>query len=149
MISILTEWESRCGDVVCGIEAEIERIKTDAWKRRSKEAARASLLEQAVADVSSGDATLSKQSGFQPRTGGRRLGGGAGAGAGMSSGNKREYKADDNDDDDDGYFENGSEGVNLDSSAAGARMDIDEGVGSTRPGPAASRQTKRVLGKKS
>ncbi|KAL8782296.1 MAG: hypothetical protein Q9195_009656, partial [Heterodermia aff. obscurata] len=82
MISILTEWESRCGDVVCDIEAEIERIKTDAWKRRSKEAARTSLLEQTVADVSSGDATLSKQSGFQPRAGGRRLGGGAGAGAG-------------------------------------------------------------------
>ena len=147
MISILTEWESRCGDVVCDIEAEIERIKTDAWKRRSKEAARASLLEQTVADVSSGDAALSKQSGFQPRTGGRRLDGVAGAG--MSSGNKREYKADDNDDDDDGYFENGSEGGNLDSSAAGSRMDIDEGVGSSRSGPAASRQTKRVLGKKS
>lgn len=148
MISILTEWESRCGDVVSDIEAEIERIKTDASKRRAKEAARASILEQAVANASLGDAPQSRQSGFQPRAGGRRLGG-SGAGAGMSSGNKREYNADDNDDDDDGYFENGSEGGNLDSSTAGSRMDIDEGVGSSRSGPAASRQAKRVLGKKS
>ena len=53
-------------------------------------------------------------------------------------GNKREYSADDNDDD--GYFENGSD----DAGPVGSRMDIDEGVGSSRT----ARQAKRLLGKK-
>lgn len=157
MITILTEWETRCGDVVNDLEAEIERIKTDAAKRQTREAARARLLEQAAADVSSGEATQSKQSGFHPQSRGRRLGTGGGGAA--SSGNKREYTADDNDEDDDGYFETGNEG-GVDSSstagtaaAASSRMDIDEAGGSStsRSGLAAAgaRQAKRMLGKKS
>lgn len=153
MITLLTEWETRCGDVVSDLEAEIERIKTDAAKRQTREAARARLLEQAVTDVSSGEATQSRQSGFpsqqqQPR--GKRLGSGS-----ASSGNKREFTADDNDEDDDGYFETGN-GGGVDSSATGAssRMDIDESGGSSsasRSGLAAAgaRQAKRMLGKKS
>lgn len=159
MITILTEWETRCGDVVSDLEAEIERIKSDAAKRQTRDAARATLLEQAVADVVSGggdarQAGSGSGSGFssqQPR--GRRLGAGA-----ASSGNKREYTADDNDEDDDGYFETGNDGgVGVDSSGAAAsssRMDIDESGGSSstsRSGLAAAgaRQAKRMLGKKS
>lgn len=146
MITILTEWETRCGDVVSDLEAEIERIKSDAAKRQTREAARAKLLEQAVADVSSGE---NRQPGFNQQSRGRRLGAG-----GASSGNKREYTADDNDEDDDGYFETGNDGGVDSSGAASSRMDIDESGGSSsasRSGLAAAgaRQAKRMLGKKS
>ena len=130
MISILTEWESRCGGVIGDIEAEIEKIKANSAKRAAKENARAELLNKAINSWSGeGDEGLSKRS--ETRSGGRRLGPGGG-------GNKREYSADDNDDD--GYFENGSD----DAGPVGSRMDIDEGVGSSRT----ARQAKRLLGKK-
>ncbi|ODM22728.1 COP9 signalosome complex subunit 7 [Aspergillus cristatus] len=131
MISILTEWESRCGGVISDIEAEIEKIKANSAKRAAKENARAELLNKAINSWSEeGDEGHSKRSGMQ--SGGRRLGPGGG-------GNKREYSADDNDDD--GYFENGSD----DAGPVGSRMDIDEGVGTSR---VAARQAKRLLGKK-
>lgn len=130
MISILTEWESRCGGVIGDIEAEIEKIKANSAKRAAKENARAELLNKAINSWSGeGDEGHSKRS--ETRSGGRRLGPGGG-------GNKREYSADDNDDD--GYFENGSD----DAGPVGSRMDIDEGVGSSRT----ARQAKRLLGKK-
>lgn len=131
MISVLTEWETRCGSVISDIEAEIEKIKTDAAERLAKENARAEMLNKALNSLVPEDDAHPKRSGL--RSGGRRLGGGG------SSGNKREYSADDNDDD--GYFENGSD----DAGAAGSRMEIDEGVGPSRT---AARQAKRILGKK-
>lgn len=133
MISILTEWESRCRGVISDIEAEIEKIKANTAKRAAKENARAELLNKAINSwPGEGDEGHPGISGMR---GGRRLG----PGGGGSSGNKREYSADDNDDD--GYFENGSD----DAGAAGSRMDIDEGIGSSRT---AARQAKRLLGKK-
>lgn len=150
MITILTNWETRCSDVTNDLEAEIEKIKADAVKRRSKEQAHAALLEKAVANYSPdadgagfGGPGMSRKSNRQSRTGGRRLGR-SGAGGSGSIGNKREFSADDNDDD--GYFENGSDGL-FESNAAGSRMDIDEGVGSSSR--SAARQAKRLLGKKS
>lgn len=133
MISILTEWESRCRGVISDIEAEIEKIKANTAKRAAKENARAELLNKAINSwPGEGDEGHPRRSGMR---GGRRLG----PGGGGSSGNKREYSADDNDDD--GYFENGSD----DAGAAGSRMDIDEGIVSSRT---AARQAKRLLGKK-
>lgn len=138
MISTLTEWESRCGDVIGDIELQIEKIKADAVKRRSKERAQAEFLEKALANSAENDtAGQSKKSGVPD--GGRKLGGSGG------SGNKREYSADDNDDD--GYFENGSDG--MDPSGASSRMDVDEGAGSSSRLGAGARQAKRILGKKS
>ncbi|EYE92757.1 uncharacterized protein EURHEDRAFT_415122 [Aspergillus ruber CBS 135680] len=133
MILILTEWESRCGSVISDIEAEIEKIKSNTAKRAAKENTRAELLNKAINSwPGEGDEGHPRRSGMRE---GRRLG----PGGGGSSGNKREYSADDNDDD--GYFENGSD----DAGAAGSRMDIDEGIGSSRT---AARQAKRLLGKK-
>lgn len=133
MISILIEWESRCGGVISDIEAEIEKIKANTAKRTAKENARAELLNKVIDSwPGEGDEGHPRGSGMR---GGRRLG----HGVGESSGNKREYSADDNDDD--GYFENGSD----DAGAAGSKMDIDEGIGSSRT---AARQAKRLLGKK-
>ncbi|GAQ08383.1 COP9 signalosome complex subunit 7 [Aspergillus lentulus] len=143
MISLLTEWESRCGDVISDIEAEIAKIKSNAAKRRAKEQARAALLEKALAsaDGSAKDAAVGGP-------GSRKLGGAQRFGQG--GGNKREFNADDYDDEDDGYWDNGNDG-GIDLHAAGSRMDIDESAGSSRFGlsGAGARHAKRILGKKS
>jgi COP9 signalosome complex subunit 7 len=122
MIADLSEWESRCGEVVTDLEAEIARIKSDAAKRASRAQAHSEALEEAV---------KKKQS--TGKKGGRR-GGRLGAGLG---GSKRDA---DDIDEDDGFFET------YDSGEYGSRMDIDEAPGS-RAGN--SRQPKRVLGRKS
>ncbi|EEH07253.1 COP9 signalosome complex subunit [Histoplasma capsulatum G186AR] len=74
MISILTEWQARCSDVVGGIETEIAKIKSDAEKRRAREKDRASRVERSVAGW---DGDGDEDDG---------AGAGAGAGAGSSSG---------------------------------------------------------------
>ncbi|KAA8644577.1 hypothetical protein EYZ11_001443 [Aspergillus tanneri] len=156
MISVLANWETRCGDVITDIEAEIARIKTNSAKRRAKEREHAELFEKTLSNwpaisadlvgFESGRFTGSKKHGSQ---GGPRGGSGGGGGPGGYVGSKREFNADDLDDDD-GYWENGSEGA-LESYVTSSRMDIDEGIGSSRAGPgsAATRHAKRVLGKKS
>lgn len=134
MISVLTEWEARCGDVVRDLEAEIARIKTDAAKRCAKDLAYRTVFEDAVKK------RLESAGGGSNMVGGRdgkkgvygRRGGGLRLGAGMSR-NKREYNADDVDDDD-GFWETGD------------GMDIDEGAGFSRA--AGSRHSKRILGRK-
>ncbi|EAW24880.1 PCI domain-containing protein [Aspergillus fischeri NRRL 181] len=145
MISLLTQWESRCGDVISDIEAEIAKIKTNAAKRRAKEQARAALLEKALA---SADGSAKDAAGGGSGSGSRRLGGAQRFGQG--GGNKREFNADDYDDEDDGYWDNGNDG-GIDLNAAGSRMDIDESAGSSRFGlsGAGARHAKRILGKKS
>lgn len=122
MIANLSEWESRCGEVVSDLEAEIARVKSDAAKRAARAQAHNEALEEAV-----------KRKQSTGKKGGRR-GGRLGAGVG---GSKRDA---DDIDEDDGYFDTYDGGEN------GSRMDIDE-TPSGRAGN--SRQPKRVLGRKS
>ncbi|OQD65179.1 hypothetical protein PENPOL_c006G09224 [Penicillium polonicum] len=122
MIANLSEWESRCGEVVSDLEAEIARVKSDAAKRAARAQAHNEALEEAV-----------KRKQSTGKKGGRR-GGRLGAGVG---GSKRDA---DDIDEDDGYFDTYDGGDNS------SRMDIDEAPGA-RAGN--SRQPKRVLGRKS
>ncbi|KGO64541.1 hypothetical protein PITC_093810 [Penicillium italicum] len=122
MIANLSEWESRCGEVVSDLEAEIARVKGDAAKRAARAKAHNEALEEAV-----------KRKQSAGKKGGRR-GGRLGAGIG---GSKRDA---DDIDEDDGFFET------YDGGEHGSRMDIDEAPGA-RAG--SSRQPKRVLGRKS
>jgi COP9 signalosome complex subunit 7 len=121
MISNLNEWESRCGEVVADLEAEIARVKSDAATRAAKNQAQQQAIDEALKKRQDGSWRKNK------RTGGR-----LGTGVGGS-------KRDADDIADDGFFEN-MDGEN------GSRMDIDEGAGA-RAGN--SRQPKRVLGRKS
>ncbi|KAJ5374813.1 hypothetical protein N7517_006819 [Penicillium concentricum] len=122
MIASLSEWESRCGEVVSDLEAEIARIKSDAARRASRAQAHSEALEEAL-----------KRKQSAGKKGGRR-GGRLGAGLG---GSKRDA---DDIDEDDGFFDT------YDGGEHGSRMDIDEAPGA-RAGN--SRQPKRVLGRKS
>ncbi|KAJ5522163.1 hypothetical protein N7527_006278 [Penicillium freii] len=122
MIANLSEWESRCGEVVSDLEAEIARVKSDAAKRAARAQAHNEALEEAV-----------KRKQSTGKKGGRR-GGRLGVGVG---GSKRDA---DDIDEDDGYFDT------YDGADNGSRMDIDE-VPGARAGN--SRQSKRVLGRKS
>lgn len=140
MISTLTAWESRCGSVISDIEAEIAKIKADSAQRRTKEHARAEVIEKALEKMSNEHDQMSgmrdrpgaggagsRKMGWKPRDIGAAFrnrdffGGGS---------NKREF-------DDDGYFDEGSNDVDPHG------MDIDEGVGAR-----SGRHSKRILGKK-
>ncbi|KAB8079152.1 hypothetical protein BDV29DRAFT_99816 [Aspergillus leporis] len=140
MISILTQWETRCGDVIRDIEAEVAKIKTNSAKRRTEKYDRSVLFEKTLADWGS--------EGGDRFPGSRKMGwhGGMRGGPGGFVGNKREFSGDDFDD---GYWDNGVDGA-FDSPIAASKMDIDEGVGSSRLGPsgAGARHAKRFLGKK-
>lgn len=174
MISVLSEWEGRCGDVIGGIEAEIAKIKAEAEKNRMRERERTARVERSVAGngdkddaaggvgfsgaggSSSGHHVRSKGSGgskgSKPGTGNR------GPFPGSGSSNKREFNATtggEDGDGDDGYWEDDG-GVDVGSHSS--RMDIDEGAGASVRGSAsgngaggAVRQAKRMLamGKKS
>jgi len=143
MISILANWEDRCGDVISGIEAEIAKIKDQAVKNRKRELARMQTLEKAIAN---GNANSSASRGGKNTKANNTRGSKTGSRPGtQASGNnnKREYSGDDVEDDD-GYFDNGSDG-GVDT--LGSHMDIDEGVGAGRVTSAtATRQAKRLLG---
>ncbi|KAF3388317.1 COP9 signalosome complex subunit 7 [Penicillium rolfsii] len=130
MVTLLTKWESRCGDVVKDLETEIARIKANAQKRFAKEQAYRDRLEEAVQ-------RRQKEGGSadEGRAGKSGLGRGFDRMAFGLGRNKRE--ADDFEEDD--GFESGDNGE------AASRMDIDEGAGVGRGG---SRQTKRVVGRK-
>lgn len=132
MVTLLTDWETRCGEVVSDLEAEIARVKENAEKRHAKERAYQTHLGEATkrrqeALEGSNAASGRGRAGVYGRRGGARLG------AGM--GNKREA---DDIDHDDGYWESGD-------GESGSRMDIDEGAGSRGGG---SRHSKRVVGRK-
>ncbi|OOF95718.1 hypothetical protein ASPCADRAFT_506554 [Aspergillus carbonarius ITEM 5010] len=149
MIRILTQWETRCGDVIGDIETEIQRIKTESARRRTEEHERDVLFEKALS------AWGNEMGGDMKKAGGGGGGGGGGwhgrdvrgGGVGLGGGNKREFSADEFDDD--GYWEYGLDGDVQGLSSS--RMDIDDGAGSSRlgAGGAAARHPKRVLGKKS
>lgn len=136
MISVLADWESRCGGVISDIEAEIANIKANAEKEKVKERARATAFEKALNECTS-------DKGLETGPAGRMSRKMARYGAGGGVGNKREFSADDHEDD--GYFENAGDG--LVAPGLAGRMDIDEGAGSSRVGPGA-RNAKRVLGRK-
>lgn len=135
MVTLLTEWESRCGEVVKDLETEIARVKANAQKRHDKEQAYRERLEEAV----------QRRQAETMREGGNGGGDGRAGKSGFGRGvervpfglgrNKRE--ADDFEEDD--GFQSGDNGE------AASRMDIDEGAGVGRGG---SRQTKRVVGRK-
>lgn len=137
MISLLTEWETRCGEVVSDLEAEIERVKSNASARHAKEQAYQKRLEEAIEqrkatgnssnNTFSGGPSWGKQSSF-----GRQAPGRWGSGGGLG-GNKREA---DDIDRDDGFWESGE------GDDSGSRMDLDEGP-TSRGG---SRHSKRILG---
>lgn len=133
MITLLTEWETRCGDVVSDLEAEIALVKSNAAKRRVKEQDYQTLLEEAVKQRTEN----AGNNGAGPGRGGKKgVFGRLGAAAAGMGRNKREFSADDVDEDD-GFWD-----INTDG------MDIDEGAGSSSRA-AASRHSKRILGKKS
>lgn len=138
MISVLADWESRCGAVINDIETEIANIKARAERERVKEGARNAMFEKALTEWT-GDKGVEAAAPAGGR-GARRMGGAARFGPGGGVGNKREFSADEHEDD--GYWEGGEAGL------IEPRMDVDEGAGSSlRPGPG-SRQAKRVLGRK-
>ncbi|KAK2739927.1 hypothetical protein FQN55_009101 [Onygenales sp. PD_40] len=147
MISILTEWQSRCGGVIGGIEAEIAKIKSDAEKRRAKEKDRAERVELSIKGWNGDDDESSGGGG----SGGSGAGSGAGAGSkhslpfpgsgrgpslrshfssgfSGSSGNKRDL----------GDYGDEARYAGYD----GGSMDIDEGLGGTG---GATRHAKRLL----
>ncbi|KAJ5353211.1 hypothetical protein MYU51_004715 [Penicillium brevicompactum] len=124
MIANLTEWESRCSDVVTDLEAEIARVKSDAANRAAKNQALREAQELAIEKIRNrGSEPIRK-----PKRGAGRLGTGAG-------GSKRDA---DNIEEDDGFFDPAD-------GEYGSRMDIDEDHGAR----GSSRQPKRVLGRKS
>ncbi|KAJ5631091.1 COP9 signalosome complex subunit 7 [Penicillium longicatenatum] len=132
MISVLEEWQTRCGNVVSHLETEIQNVKLNAAKRAVREAAYQRSFDEA----------LEKRKAAAPGGGVAGVGnaGGSGKGEGRrrgrrgfwGMGNKREA---DDIDHDDGFFD------------AGEGMDIDEGAGAT--GTASGRgigsRTKRIL----
>ncbi|EED24493.1 COP9 signalosome subunit 7 (CsnG), putative [Talaromyces stipitatus ATCC 10500] len=147
LISILSEWEGRCGDIINGIEAEIAKIKDQTVRNSILKRQCTLALEKAIAaDMDGGEDNTGLRSGGRNTKhslrGGRTAGGirFGGSSTGGNISNKREYSDDQDDDDDDGYFDNASDG-GLDVS--GSRMEIDEGAGASR---GATRQTKRLLG---
>lgn len=146
MISILSEWEGRCGSIINGIEAEIAKIKDQTIKNGILDRQRKLALEKAIADedgesneTAGGLRGKNVKHSIRPGKAGFKSGGGPAIGG---NSNKREYSGDDLEEEDDGYFENGSDG-GLDT--YGSRMEIDEGP-SRAASSAASRQTKRILG---
>ncbi|GAB1216847.1 hypothetical protein ATERTT37_006066 [Aspergillus terreus] len=143
MISILSEWEASCGNVISDIEAELAKIKTAAAKRRAHEHARSVLFQKSLAEIGKSSA-----SGPEALAASKLYGPGASGGwqRGSLGGNKREFNPDDLDEGDDGYWENGPDGA-YDLHGVGARMDIDDGTAFARMG-AGARHAKRVLGKK-
>ncbi|WEW57650.1 hypothetical protein PRK78_003117 [Emydomyces testavorans] len=139
MISVLSEWQDRCRDVIGGIESEIAKIRADAERRYAREHARAERLERSVSgwngdeDGSAGDGNAggagSKRS-LRPSTGGSGRGGRK---SGRGGGNKREFNA--------------TDGVETRHQAGrmGSEMDIDadfDGEDSER----LTRNAKRMLG---
>ncbi|KAJ5221789.1 COP9 signalosome complex subunit 7 [Penicillium citrinum] len=137
MISLLTEWEARCGEVVSDLEAEIERVKSNASARHAKEQAHQKCLEEAIeqrklAGSSNYNASAGGSSWGKPGSFGRQAPGRWGSSGGVG-GNKREA---DHIDRDDGFWESGE------GDDSGSRMDLDEGPAS-RGG---SRHSKRILG---
>lgn len=133
MVSILTEWESRCGQVVADLEAEIVRVKANAQKRHAREQVHRERVDEAMqwrqAEVGRGDGN-----GGDGRVGKSGIGRGAARSAWGLGRNKRE--ADDFDEDD---------GFESDDREHASRMEIDEGAGMGRGG---NRQTKRMVGRK-
>jgi COP9 signalosome complex subunit 7 len=134
MVTLLTEWESRCGEVVADLETEIARVKANAQKRHAKEQVYRERLEDAVQRR---QAETARDGG----NGGDGRAGKSGFGRGvdrMAFGLGRNKREADDFDEDDGF-------VSGDNGESSSRMDIDEGSG---VGRGASRQTKRVVGRK-
>src|SRR5204862_6816250 len=108
MITVLTQWQGKCGAVIGSIEAEIAKIRADAEKKRAKEKDRIARVERSVAgwDGDHDDATStggasgsgtkqwlrsSKESGGSGR--GLHSGRGGRSSRNDGSGNKRELTA--------------------------------------------------------
>lgn len=153
MISILSEWESRCGDVIGSIEAEIAKIKAQAAEQRKRDRDRAKRIEKSIngwkglslEETQALRRAMHHQQHLKSGSG-RAVGKAAAgtAGSSTSSGQKREFDGDDDDvgrGEDDGYFDRDSD------PDGSSRMDIDEGAGAQSSSSAATRQVKRILNK--
>ncbi|EAS35237.3 COP9 signalosome complex subunit 7a [Coccidioides immitis RS] len=139
MISILTEWQGRCQDVIGGIEAEIAKILADAERRHVQAQIHAHRVERSLNgwegddDGSAGGNDVggagSKRS-FRPSKDGSGKGGRK---FGFGGGNKRFNAASD--------FgqRNGPPG------RVGSEMDVDEGIDGDDSGPL-MRNVKRTSG---
>ncbi|KAK2768546.1 hypothetical protein FQN54_000402 [Arachnomyces sp. PD_36] len=152
MISVLSEWEERCGDVIGGIEAEIAKIKAEAEKNRVRERERTKRVERSISGWDGDKDDGSSATGGGGSGGGRGVGSrtsqakdslrglrqqgrqffsGSGSGSGAGNRNKREFATTEEDDEDvdDGYFEDDG-GVDISGHHGGSSsMDIDDGAG--------------------
>lgn len=162
ILKVLQVWESRCSSVVGDIEAQIAGIKNNAAKRKAREMRRQEVVDTAVlSNDSIGDVGNTPGGGA-----GAGAGGGAGGGAGRmtrssvmrggsgdenrkskGTGNKRDLDEQQEDEEVGQWVQQASEedggvGVGL------AKMEVDEGAGSTGKSGDGSRTAKRVLGKK-
>ena len=136
MVSLLTDWEARCGEVVSDIEGEIVRIKENAVKRHVEGKMHQKALDEAIRRRQH----VLANSGYDGAGGGVELPGKSsllGRRRPPMGSNKREA---DDIEEDDGFWESGE------GPEAGSRMDIDEGAGSSR---GSTRHPKRVVGRKS
>lgn len=152
MISVLAEWQERCGDVIKGIDAEIVKIKSDATERRAKEKSKAFLIENSLKGNfdKDNDDTAGGGAGSSLGLGSGGGGGAGGAGSkhfspfskegqaglkqyfGSGGRNKREFS-----DTNDYAVENRT----LDEGFGDSEMDVD----STRGESGEARHTKRIL----
>ena len=132
MVTLLTQWEGRCREVVSSLETEITRVKVNAAKNKAEEQTYQRLLDEAVKRRQAAAMTQAKNG----RTGKSAVLGRRDLRMPVGS-NKREA---DDIDEDGGYWDSGQPGE------SGSHMDIDEGAGSSRGG--SSRHSKRVLGRK-
>lgn len=130
MVSLLTEWEARCNEVVSDLEAEIERVKFNASARHAREETYQKRFDQAMVHRKAGGSALDGTA----RGGMGRNGGLPGHGQWLPGGTGANKREADDIDRDDGFWESGE------GAEAGSRMDIDEGAGR------GSRHSKRILG---
>jgi COP9 signalosome complex subunit 7 len=167
ILKILQVWESRCSSVVGDIEAQIAGIRSSAAKRKAKEARRQEVVDIAVLS-NDGPGEGGNPAGGVAGSGGTGgiLGGNGGFGGGrmLRSGNVRGSSGDESkkgkgtgskrdldeqqEDEEVGQWgghggeEDGGVGVGL------AKMEVDEGAGSSGKSGDGTRTAKRVLGKK-
>jgi COP9 signalosome complex subunit 7 len=170
IMKVLQIWESRCSSVVGDIEAQIAGIRSSAAKRKAKEARRQEVVDTAVlSNDSPGEGGNPSGGVAGPITsaiggngggfgGGRMLrsAGGVRSGSGDESskkgkgtGSKRDLDEQQEDEEvgqwgthGGGGEEDGGVGVGL------AKMEVDEGAGSSGKTGDGTRTAKRVLGKK-
>jgi COP9 signalosome complex subunit 7 len=166
ILKVLQVWESRCSSVVGDIEAQIAGIRSNAARRKAKEARRQQVVDTAVlSNDGPGEGGNSTGGVAGPgaggiggndggsgggrllRSGGLRGGSGDESKKGKGTGSKRDLDEQQEDEEvgqwgAQGGEEDGGVGLGL------ARMEVDEGAGSSGKTGDGTRTAKRVFGKK-